>query len=197
MTNPDPSLYGNDTEGAFVFPSSITDMRVNKGVDLSNAGSSFGFYFPGPASPTLIEIFGADDSGPPPDQLATIDFVAGTVTDLDVTTIQANFAPTSNPGAIGFWYMASSTGTPLFTDPGQNVTSGGEDFAGIFPSLSDPFALVVTFEDPLDPNVAIFSANVITGAVPARSVPAPVTVVLVVIGAFAYAGISAWRRRFA
>ena len=179
MTNPNPALFAEDDGSQLFIPnSSVFSVEY---FDLGGSVgyfSAFGFYYASDPS-TPIAIFGTQDQGVSGSQVAKIDFAAGTVYDLDNSTVQSTF--TNAPGtSIGFFlHIDDDPSTPatflrLHTE--SSLNSGGLDAAGTFPVLADPTAYGISF---IYPQLGTFlSFHVVGGGGGITPVPEPSTLLL-------------------
>jgi len=178
--------YGFD-DGTQVF--SVGQGTYN--VQLHNilANATFGFYFADSTnpSPSLIPIFGADDSV---GHVAIVDFGNKIVTDEDQApgVAEFDFSSLSGSGDIGFFY-----GTDLFTLYSETFRNGGVDAVGTFPSLLEANNYLIGFE-LFNPNTQAFdllSVEMVVGVTP-TAVPEPATLMLLGSGIISLAAV---RRR--
>lgn len=157
ISNPDPTVYGNDVGGSGMFIRSGLftagdDLTFNVefgdlGETIAPPGFEFGFFFSDDPN-TLIPIFETTDA-PAGTQSAFVQFDAGGsgfgfVFDNDAGAAQGpSFATTSD--VFGF-YLDAGYGTYL-SNP---ALQGGFDNSAEFPLLADPNAFLIIFEDDLD-----------------------------------------------
>src|SRR3972149_2057535 len=190
MTNPNPALFAEDDGSQLFIPnSSVFSVEYFDLAGSIGYFSAFGFYFSSAPS-TLIPIFGAADQGISGSQVAKIDLAAGTVYDLDNSTVQSTF--TNAPGtSIGFFlHVDDDPSTPasflrLYTE--SSLNSGGLDAAGTFPVLTDPTTYGISF---IYPQLGTFlSFHVVGGGGGITPVTEPSTLLLIgsgLVGLAAY-----------
>ena len=146
QSSPLPGFSADDgTELWIPEPDVFAVELFDVGVPSTTVLSAFGFYFADDPS-VVIPIFSmADQDLGGGDQLAVVDFVAGTVLDVDESiaagteVFEASFTPVAGP--LGFFYVLQSTDpnnafeVALFT---QSALNGGVDYFGTFRSMSAP-----------------------------------------------------------
>ena len=149
FSNPFPGDLEDDIEGSGLFQHgnqafSIEYFDFSDIPPITSApGSEFGFYYAG-ASDILIPIFGVDDTTPTPitnNQQARVDFIQGTVVDLDSGGSESFTALADTP--IGFYLTLPAIPVTLFSQAILNT--GGQDFSGAFPFIVNPNAIAIAF----------------------------------------------------
>ena len=108
--------------------------------------SEFSFYYASDPG-TLVTIFAADD------QLASgqgvIDFVGGTVFDIDSSTVQSVFTPSAGPIGFAFSFDTDPSGpggeTVIFSQ--ATLNPGGTDLVGTYGLTGNPQAALITLEN--------------------------------------------------
>lgn len=209
IANPNPSLLADDIGGTGLFNTNGSSLGIeilDLGPVLTGGpgspfpstgfgGSEFGFYFANDPT-SLTAIFDPTDQDPDPGgpgsitQLASIDFLAGQVLDMDDGgTLQSTFDPASS-GPIGFYltladdlvnYFGFGFNT-LYSQP--HLNSGGQDMAAAYPLLDNTgYLLGFAADNPFNSVVDyfFFGASIATNVTPVV-VPEPSSWALFLLG---------------
>lgn len=195
--NPFPGAFADD-DGTEIFThiGEFFSLELfDFGDSLSLAGNTFGFFFEGtdvtnPAN--LITIFGPEDVDPDPGGVGSVPQVAGVninggfVVDVDASEIQSAF---TGSGDVGFFLQVDPLGTSPLTLFSVNAFNPlFADAMGSFPSLTDPDAYLLAFEEPF--NGTLVGAFILDNGVFPMPEPG--------IGSMLFFGVAAllgWRRK--
>ncbi len=165
-----PAGFNDDTGVSYFTPGDVV-----LGIELLDAIdplSEFGFYYQG--SPTnLIPIFDGADVGP--GQLAGIDFVGGSVQDIDSGGPATIFNALG--GDIGF-YLTIDNALTIYSDPTLNVLLGGTDLFFAFQNASIPLQYALFFEGDLGNGILEDISFNLVSPLTASVIPLPPTVYL-------------------
>jgi len=197
IINPDPGNFGpDDGSTSFTPQAQMFALEAFDALTTINAGFQiyFGFYrVADPAGTATIIFDPLDQAAAIPDQTAFVDFISGSVLDLDGgASSQSTFV--AGLGDIGFGFAIDSLGLVYATDPALN---GGIDFFASFPSLTNPLDYMLGVEIP-DGNgglVTVYLATVsgVTGS--SSTVPEPSTLMLLLAGSLVGGGIQLCRKQ--
>ncbi len=190
IANPNPALFENDN-GAIYFKHDTLSVSAEVFDLLGVPGSIFGFYFRG-TDPTVAANRGVIfDELDPTNNLAVIDFGAGTIVDVEDSSVQDTFDPSLSPLDIGFFFTTSGTTETIFSDPALNP--GGVDLSTAFASKDGSGLYLIGFELP---TIGAITFSLLG---PLTAVPEPGALSLVVLGliVMAFASRSTRRRQLA
>lgn len=208
LTNPAPSILGNDIGGSGLF----SPGNVSVGIEILDlgplltgsqasvfpangfGGAEFGFYFANDPT-TRVTIFDSLDQNPDPGgpgsvaQVALIDFLTGEVRDEDAGVQQSAFAAGSSY-PIGFYLTLAQDMVNFFGLGFDTIYSesylnpSAEDMSASFPLLDGSgFMLAFGAVNPFSAtgDSLIFGASIATGITPV-TVPEPGTAGLLLLG---------------
>lgn len=144
--NPDPAIYGSDDGTEWFVPSQdVLTLEMSDVSETLGYYSVFGFFFESDPGNPIVIYDAADNTTVGGSQFASIDFAAGTVTDVDASQLKGNFF---GSGKIGFFYGLLDPADLSLLALASTVNSGGLDQAGTFPVLGSPNTYLLGFETP-------------------------------------------------
>lgn len=173
--NPDPGTFAADNGAELFEPASFISLKSIDFGELFAGVSEFGFFYDGfPGS--RVTLFDAGDPLAAGVQVASADFIGGSVTDVDTAVAETAFAVAPLP--IGFYYTI--LGMTYYSV--SSLNAGGEDLVGVFPTL-DGTAHLIGFSAPGSSDGIAFMLN--SGLTPlAAPEPGMLALLLAGIGGF-------------